>query len=309
MSIYRISAGVPPLGSQISSLLEADPSLGAEKAGSLEREFVLSKEDFDELFFSKYRLKYISDYFAERRLDLRVVTHPEATNTCYEKADLLGNWSPLNVVKVLYLEHCPSGAAYGIAVPETGCFINRKTVGEILGLGKSEPLAKAKVLPVNMSFGTCSPFVQETDLVVRGGRVAKIVFDTETLIAKKHEQHLDDFSFGLNHRMSVQMNYYHCYRMLKCRYPLLVADEEILTMLFTERFCRTQGKIRVAYSFESVSYRVAKFIHDTHGDGDVSIVNDYSDELYLPDVLTVPATARSEVDEPAPCEHIAEDAF
>jgi len=50
---------------------------------------------------------------------------------------------------------------------------------------------------------------------------------------------------------------------------------------------RTKGRLKITYEFNSLNYRIARFINGIHGSGDVSIVNDHVDELDLPDVLTM----------------------
>ena len=95
-----------------------------------------------------------------------------------------------------------------------------------------------------MTFGTCSPFIHDDDAAVNGGRVQRILFDREicTLLLKRHERTLDDFSFGSDHRLSIQMNYYDCH-MLGRRFGDLVRDEEILAGV-QESFVRNRGRIK-----------------------------------------------------------------
>jgi hypothetical protein len=287
MTVYRLSEGAVP---NASVSLDDDSSLVAQ-AGSFEREQELDKSDLDRLFFTSMGLSFLTDYCAKRSCGFRVLTHPRATNTCFEKAELLGRWSPLQVIKALYLEEADSGALYCAVVPETGCFLDKENFARMVGQLDAN-FRKASTLPENMTFGTCSPFVGPKELAAHGGKIERIVFDTETLIAKKHEGKLDDFSFGTNHRMSVQLNYYECYRMLKELYPKSVIDEEILNLSFSEQFTRKKGAVRISYAFSSLSYRVAKFVEETHGYGDVTINNDYSDELDLPDIMTMPASEK-----------------
>jgi hypothetical protein len=130
-----------------------------------------------------------------------VVTHPEKTSTCFEKAELLG-WDPLNVIKALYFEDIVTGALYATVVPETGCFVDVAVLSEILGVTTPAQLRKASSFPRNMERGTCSPFVTPVDLAGHGGRLAKLLFDTGSLVGKRGNGVLDDFSFGLDHRPS-----------------------------------------------------------------------------------------------------------
>ena len=279
MSLYFIETK-PPFFKTIDSDIEvADPSLNGEKAHSLVNEFRLPLEDFDHLFFSRYGIDYISEYFSSNQINFCVVTHPYETDTCFEKAELLGDWNPLNVIKALYFEYSKDQSLYAMVIPETGCFINRARVKEILCLEGEGYLQKATQLPKHMSFGTCSPFIAMEDLKVNGGRVEKIIFDSQTLDLKKREEGLDDFSFSLDHRMSVQMNYYHCFQMLKEVYPEVIDQKEILNLSFKEKLVRNNGRISITFEFNSLDFRTAQFINSIHGYGEVSILNDYVDEL------------------------------
>ncbi len=268
-------------------IINDDPSLNEYQRPALKTVYRVSEKQFNELFFSHYNIEYVSHYFHRNKKEFRVVSYPQETNTCYEKAKVLGELlNPLNVIKALYLECSVTGGLYVIVVPETGCFINRSQLATKMELSDGAYLEKAKELPQNMSFGTCSPFIVEEDLFRNGGNVLKIIFDTETLIMKKHENTLDDFSFGIDHRLSVQMNYYQCYKMLKQMYGNVVSDEEILTLTFKEKFIRKKGKIKINYEFKTINYRTASFVNSIHGYGDVTISNDYIDELDLPGILT-----------------------
>jgi len=284
MSIYTIDFSSSR--NQIHNIEEDDPSLNGNGSSSLAEEFKLSRGEMETLFLSGYQLEYVAKYVKDRSLPFRIVSHPEKTNTCYEKAQLLGKCDPLNIIKALYFECSQDQKLYAIVVPETGCFVDRASIPEIFGLSRNVALAKAKMLPTNMSYGTCSPFITYADLQENGGKVAKVIFDSETLVNKKHENSLDDFSFGLDHRLSLQMNYYHCYKMLKANFGDLVSADDVLTLSFKEKFIRKSGKIKINYEFKSLNYRTAKFINGIHGVGDVSVENDYVDELDLPEILT-----------------------
>jgi|WetSurMetagenome_2_1015567.scaffolds.fasta_scaffold00113_22 hypothetical protein len=286
MSIYRLDERAAPLGDSDFDIDRTDPSLNGKNAHSFANEYRFNPADFNRLFFSKYGIDYISNYFMSKQLDFRVVTHPYETDTCFQKASLLNSWDPLNVIKALYFEYSGDHLLHAAVVPETGCFIDRTRLKDVLNLQGNGFLKKSESLPGHMSFGTCSPFIVASDLCANGGTVHKIIFDTETLYIKKQDKSLDDFSFGLDHRMSVQMNYYHCYNMLKKMFPLAVEKKELLNLSFKEKFVRNNGKIHVAYEFNSLNYRTAKFINSIHGYGNVSILNDYIDELDLPSVLT-----------------------
>ncbi|HYA88526.1 MAG TPA: hypothetical protein VEI57_15845 [Nitrospirota bacterium] len=288
MSFYRLKTKASPFAPEDHDIEKNDPSLNGQSLPSFSKEYHINEEDLRQIFLAKYGIEYIVDYFEKSHDECRIVTHPKKTNTCYEKAELLGDWSPLNVIKALYFENPDTGALYAIVTPETGCFIDRSQVIGALRLPQDTNLKKSAHLPHGMHFGTCSPFIIESDASCNGGRVKKILFDRETLVLKRHERTLDDFSYGLDHRFSIQMNYYDCYDMLKRKFRDLIADEDILTLLFKESFVRNRGRIKITYDFNSLSYRISSFINSIHGNGDISIVDDHVDELDLPDVLSQP---------------------
>ena len=263
-----------------------DPSLNDQNEHSLRNEYHISADEFNRLFLSRYGIEYITSFFYKRGLEFRVVSHPYKTNTCYEKALMLGKWDPLNVIKALYFGSSKDDLLYVAVVPETGCFMDKTHLKATFELPDEDYLVKAKHLPAKMTYGTCSPFIEHGELTNNGGVVKKIYFDTESLINKKHDNTLDDFSFGLDHRFSVQMNYYQCYRILKSNFGNAIDDREILTLSFKEKFVRMKGNIKINYEFKTLNYRTAKFINSIHGYGDVSIENDHVDELDLPDILT-----------------------
>ncbi|PKM96395.1 MAG: hypothetical protein CVU84_01390 [Firmicutes bacterium HGW-Firmicutes-1] len=291
MSVYIIDKNAKEFSDDKIDILNKDPSINGNKANSLANEFKLSEEDFNKLFLKKYGIAYIDEYFSSKGLNYRIISHPYETDTCFEKADLLESWDPLNVIKALYFEYSVDHTLYAVVVPETGCFINTIRLKEILNLKGSGFLKKAQVLPEYMSYGTCSPFITDNDIGKAEGKVEKIIFDLETLKIKKKEKLIDDFSFGTDHRFSMQMNYYHCYKMLKILYPKVIVKKNILNLSFKEKFVRTKGRIKITYDFESINYKTAKFINSNHGYGDVSIMNDYVDELDIPKVLVRNETA------------------
>jgi hypothetical protein len=286
MSIYNLSERDSELTLHQFELDRDDPSLNSTMAPAMQYQFRVDSNMLDELFLSKYGLEYISRYSLKNKRSVRVLSFPKATNTCYEKADILQEWNPLNVIKAFYLESSIDGTLYAVIVPETGCFLDRESVKQQLDLPTDVRLLRATHLPEHMSFGSCSPFIRNEDIVGNGGKIKNIIFDKETLALKRHEKSMDDFSFGLDHRLSLQMNYYHCYEMLRSTFSDVVLDREILSLSFKERLVRRKGRIKIDYEFESLNYRTAQFINTIHGFGDVSITNDHIDELFIPEVLT-----------------------
>jgi len=257
-----------------------DPSLNGGAAPSLGDTIATHPADLERLFFAPYEIGYLPRWFAERHLPLRVVTHPRQTNTCFEKAALIGDWDPLNVIKALYFEY-GAGQLCAVVVPETGCFVDREVVAELLKVPE-DTLRKATRLPTHMTFGTCSPFPVPGDA---GVRLHRVLFDAETLRHKAADQTLDDFSFGSDHRMSLQANYADCYNLLRATFPDLVDEAPLLKLSFREVLVRTKGRLKITYEFKSLNYRTAKLLSSIHGHGDLTVINDFVDELDLPDAV------------------------
>lgn len=276
------------LGDALSALPDgfeaSDPSLDGQNLASFDTVLRLAPERFDALFLEPYELGYISGYMRSRALELRVVSHPRSTTTCFEKAELLG-WDSLNIIKALYFEDLLTQQQHAIVIPETGCFVDMQRIGRIVGIDEPGRLRKASAFPKNMERGTCSPFITPKDLVTGGGKVAGLWFDLETLQAKRASGALDDFSFGVDHRLSLQLGYVHAYELLCERYPGAVHAAELLGLSFKEVMVRQKGKIKLRYEFESLNYRTAAFFSRMHGAGDVTISNDFVDELDLPEPL------------------------
>lgn len=284
MSIYQLcNKGIDNLPNNFD--LSDDPSLNKTMASATKHRYKVSSNVLGEMFLKEYNLDYISEYCSEKEIPLQVLSFPKATKTCYEKAMALQNWNPLNVIKAFYLESQIDGSLYAVIVPETGCFLDRNIVKQKVSMIHEDQLIRSTHLPSNMTFGTCSPFILNDDLCEHGGHVKHIIFDSETLAEKKEENMLDDFSFGLDHKLSLQINYYHCFNMLSQLYPNTVIERDVLRLSFKERFARKKGRIKVDYEFTSLNYRTAKFISDNHGYGDVYIENDQTDELNMPDIF------------------------
>ncbi|MBV7326673.1 hypothetical protein KFU94_00140 [Chloroflexi bacterium TSY] len=250
MSIYHLTDQESEVTWEQFDMDQDDPSLNPNMASALQYQYRVDQKTLNQLFLKKYNLNYISHYFLKNKNPVRIVSFPKATNTCYEKAEVLQDWDPLNVIKAFYLESSDDGSLYAIIVSETGCFLDRDFVRQQLNLPGDVRLVRATQLPAQMSFGSCSPFIRQEDLVENGGKVRSIVFDKETLVLKRHENSLDDFSFGLEHRLSIQMNYYHCYKMLQHFFANVVTDREILRLSFKERLVRKKGRIKIDYEFK-----------------------------------------------------------
>jgi len=107
---------------------------------------------------------YVAELSEELGLDVKVVKHNIATNTCFEKADLLG-WESNRVVKAIFFGG--EGNLYGLVCPELGTrekplYFKKIHLGKILGRTKKQMKNfYNSFCPDGMEHGTCTPFVSE----------------------------------------------------------------------------------------------------------------------------------------------------
>jgi len=194
------------------------------------------------MFFMKYvtlqdilqpEQKYVLDYANIFRKDIQAVKHDFATDTCFEKADLMG-WNPEQVVKAVFL-YGNNGKFYGFVSPELGTrsnqlVFNQKTLSEIFSnkKGYNKNFRKDmlnldnKRVPLGMERGTCTPFVldyyfEQGDGLT--GFLEKIyIYDPNNLENKK----VDISIGGLGkeaHMVSVHLNYSDIYECLNWKFP------------------------------------------------------------------------------------------
>ena len=181
----------------------------------LETSFQLAYRDMETLFFQPCELQYLFQYLVQTPVEFRIVTLPQSSNTCLEKAKLLGDWNPLAVIKAIYLQIGDTSDVIAVIVPETGYPLDKQKLKVELDFPDSIDLKKSQWLPEFMEYGTCSPFVRPEDLARSGGRLRHIIFDDMSLRAKAKDNPYDDFSVGLNHCVSLQMNYFDCFSLMQ----------------------------------------------------------------------------------------------
>lgn len=171
--------------------------------------------------------EYILDYSEKFEKDIKAVEHEIATDTCFEKADLLG-WAPINIVKCVFLSG-KEGKFYGFVAPELGerrnsplrfdnqqiaKIFNKKTMKQMGNLSNS-------MVPLGMEKGTCTPLVPDYYFNGDGfiGSLEKIfVYDSSKL-----NKELVDISIGgygkEAHKISVHLNYEDIYGCLNWKFP------------------------------------------------------------------------------------------
>jgi prolyl-tRNA editing enzyme YbaK/EbsC (Cys-tRNA(Pro) deacylase) len=101
---------------------------------------------------------YVIKHAESLEISMKILEHDTPTNTCYEKAELLG-WNPFRVIKTLYFHN--KDKMYGFITPETGLKINPK-IFKILGISESFTDSQKftnGTHPEGMEHGTCTPFI------------------------------------------------------------------------------------------------------------------------------------------------------
>lgn len=163
---------------------------------------------------------YVADIASDLGIEARIVKHKRHTETCYEKAAILGwNEEPHRVVKALYFKD-DSQRTIGIIIPETGYKLDVKklfptVVPEYAESGKKAKAYSQREPPAGMARGTCTPFPLEESI---GQEINAIIFcDYAPTMGKKV-----DISIGGNteehFRTSMHIQYENIHRILEKRF-------------------------------------------------------------------------------------------
>lgn len=138
---------------------------------------------------------YVAGLSEKLGIDIKAFRHDIETDTCFEKAKLLG-WNPEQVVKTIFFSREPD--VYGFVFPELGkdspIRVNTKEIlPEILGISNKQAKDfKNSYCPYGMEFGTCTPFVLEDSFErTNMGRLLRKIFFHEML-----DDFLSDISIG-----------------------------------------------------------------------------------------------------------------
>jgi prolyl-tRNA editing enzyme YbaK/EbsC (Cys-tRNA(Pro) deacylase) len=155
---------------------------------------------------------YVEEFAKKLGIDIEFRGHSRATDTCYEKADMI-NWKPERVVKAVYFHN--NGNFIGIVRPELGDLIRQKPIlQECLGFSGNEAKsyhANSKV-PKGMEIGTCTPFPLESSLRTE---ISDIIITKQSSI----QDQVVDISIGgigeAAHKISANLPYWGIYAILK----------------------------------------------------------------------------------------------
>lgn len=119
--------------------------------------------------------RYVAEAAARIGIDVKAVKHDIATDTCYEKRDLLarmdpsGSWTDQRIVKAVFLYS--GNNVYGFVFPELGKrpaplrMDAKKVLPAVLGVSRSAAKSFSNsYCPDGMQYGTCTPFVLASEL-------------------------------------------------------------------------------------------------------------------------------------------------
>lgn len=175
---------------------------------------------------------YVLEAQASLGIDIRVALHESETDTCFEKAEILG-WPAERVVKAVFLSR--GSELYGFIFPEIGteespAYINaREIIKALLGYGNG----KAKEFhndycPEGMEKGTCTPFVLERTFENPDKRLARLFIHRKPELDDK----VVDISIGgageEAHRLSLHMQYRAIYDILEYRFGDKVSRADLM---------------------------------------------------------------------------------
>lgn len=170
--------------------------------------------------------KYVAEAAKSLGIDVRAVRHPNATDTCYEKAELIG-WPAERIVKAMFFRR--DRELYGFVFPELGTRESPQKIDPRVVIPKvtGEEIAGAVYrnghIPYGMEKGTCTPFLLEgtfSGIEEMFGIDFKKVFVHD--IPRLNDA-LVDISIGgegdLAHKVSLHLPYSGIYSILRDRFP------------------------------------------------------------------------------------------
>ena len=172
--------------------------------------------------------EYVKDIAFKLGLEIRAVTHDIVTDTCFEKAELLG-WSAERVVKAILLSKEGDNFFYGFVFPELGTLenpkylIKKETLPRLLSVTKSEAKKFRNYYPPGeIEFGTSTPFLSENFFGANNSTRSKIIKKLFVQDVPKLNKHVVDISIGgfgeEAHKVSLHLNYGSLYEILSYKF-------------------------------------------------------------------------------------------
>ena len=166
--------------------------------------------------------EYVAKLSKELGLDVFAVKHNIATDTCFEKAELL-NWSAKRIVKAIYLSN--RDHIYGFVFPELGIKdyvqkIKTKDISRVLGIsGKKAKKYSNSYCPESMEKGTCTPFVTSTNFNCSQEKPLRKIFIHDIPSLNKEFVDISIGGYGEEaHKISLHLSYGSIYEILNYKF-------------------------------------------------------------------------------------------
>jgi len=168
--------------------------------------------------------RYVAQAASELRIDVKALRHDVATDTCHEKAELLG-WDDVErVVKAVFFYKGKD--LYGFIFPELGSeedprHIDKKeTLPKILGVSRKQAKSFHNAYcPEGMEYGTCTPFVLEGSFDDDKDKQLRKIFIHDY---KRIDEETVDISIGGKgedaHKTSLHLTYSGIYNILRHKF-------------------------------------------------------------------------------------------
>lgn len=171
--------------------------------------------------------KYVQEIAERLEIKVKAVQHERATDTCFEKADLLG-WNPERVIKAVLLSKEQDDFFYGFVFPELGTreepqhIVKKEVLPELLGITKSEAKKFRNFYPpAKIEFGTSTPFLPE-ELFLEEGVRRKFIKKLFVHGRPSLDDQLVDISIGgfgeQAHKISLHLKYKDVYEILHYKF-------------------------------------------------------------------------------------------
>jgi len=167
---------------------------------------------------------YVAELSEKLGIEIRAYKHEIATDTCFEKANLL-KWPAERVIKTVLLSKEKDNYFYGFVFPELGTreepkyLIKKEILPGLLGITKSDAKQFRNYYPPGkIEFGTSTPFLPEElfeEVESKGKKTLAKIFIHDY---PKINSELVDISLGGSgedaHKTSLHLNYENIYSIL-----------------------------------------------------------------------------------------------
>jgi prolyl-tRNA editing enzyme YbaK/EbsC (Cys-tRNA(Pro) deacylase) len=175
--------------------------------------------------------EYVKLISNELGFEITGLEHKISTDTCFEKAKLLG-WKTNRIIKAIYLSNRIE--RYGFIFPELGegispQRISTENLSELLGISKKKAKSFCNIdCPEGMEWGTCTPFVFDNafDNNLDGKLNQLFYHNFDSLNCENVDISIGGFGERA-HRISLHLQYEGIYEILKYKFGDKITKTEL----------------------------------------------------------------------------------